>query len=267
MRRFGRVALGGTFDRFHIGHEALLGAAFQIGRSVTIGLTSRGFLAAHPKPKGRAIGSEATRRRALTRWLGAHYAPARWTVVPLHDAYGGATEGRFDALVVSADTVPGGRAVNRERLRRGRPPVPLLVVPLALADDLEPVSSRRIRSGEIDRSGHRRSAIAVGLAVGAGSDRASAVRAVRRAFPRARIESRLLRTVGRPRPSLPRLAERARGSRDLGIVVVPHRRSGWRVAVRGRHAALDPRGLPGSTAGDLEEGLLRLLRPAGPRRR
>ena len=52
MRRYGRVALGGTFDRLHVGHVALLRTAFHIGDEVAVGLTSRRFLTAHPKPHG-----------------------------------------------------------------------------------------------------------------------------------------------------------------------------------------------------------------------
>jgi len=185
--RYGRVVLGGTFDRLHLGHEAMLRTAFAAGRTVAIGLTSAKFLAAHPKPGSDRIQPYATRHRALTRWLGARYPTARWVVVPLNDRFGRSVEDGVDALVVSADTLAGGQAVNAERRRLGRRAVPVLTVPLVLADDLRPVSSRRIRSGEIDRYGRRLSRIRVGLSVEIASDRAPAELGIRSAFPRARV--------------------------------------------------------------------------------
>jgi pantetheine-phosphate adenylyltransferase len=266
VRRYGRVVLGGTFDRFHVGHEALLRTAFELGRSVAIGLTSRAFLSAHPKPGATAIASEASRRASLRRWLRRHYPSGRWTIVPIDDRLGGAVDEGVDALVVSADTVGGGRAVNRERARRGRAPVPLVVVPLVLADDLEPLSSRRIRAGEVDRDGHRRSPIEVGL-VAAAADRPAAARGVRRAFPRARVSSpRTLRTRGSGPAALRRLARQARGRRALGVAVVRDGRAGWKVAVGSRRVVLVPRRIGGSSPRDLAEGLTRVLRASPPKR-
>ena len=40
MKKYGKVCLGGTFDRIHIGHEKLLKMAFEVGEEVIIGLTS-----------------------------------------------------------------------------------------------------------------------------------------------------------------------------------------------------------------------------------
>jgi pantetheine-phosphate adenylyltransferase len=266
VRRFGRVALGGTFDRFHLGHEALLGTAFRVGREVAIGLTTERFLAEHPKPGGRAIGSWASRRGNLARWLRKRFPARRWTIVPLQDRFGGAVEEGVDALVVSADTVEGGRAVNRERRRRGRSPVPLVVVPLVLGDDLEPVSSRRIRAGEIDRDGHRVRPPSVGIIVGSAPDRWTATRGIRRAFPRARVQGEILPALAEARTARVRqLTVRAVEGRDLGVVVAPRRPSGWTVGVRGRHGALDPRRLPGGSPVELELGIARLLRPAPPK--
>ena len=190
MPRFGRVVLGGTFDRLHVGHEALLATAFREGRSVAIGVTTAGYLRRHPKPGSARIATYGARRATLVRWLSARYPRSRWTVVPLEDTFGRSVESGVDAIVLSADTLAGGRAVNAERRRRGRRAVPLVVVPLVLGDDLEPVSSRRIRAGAIDREGHRRAKIRVALGAGSEGDRRAAVRGIRRAFPRAQVGRR-----------------------------------------------------------------------------
>jgi cytidyltransferase-like protein len=219
VARLARVVLGGTFDRLHVGHEALLATAFRAGRSVAIGVTTDEYLGRHPKPDAGKIQSYSRRRAALRRWLTARYPPRRWILVPLKDTFGRSVEDGVDGLVVSADTLAGGRSVNVERRRRGRKTVPLFVVPLVLGDDLQPVSSRRIRAGEIDRNGRRTSPIRVGLVVG-DADRAPVLRGVRRAFPRATFQIR-------PRgpsatPSVARLrstARRATAGAELGLAV------------------------------------------------
>ncbi len=266
MRRFGRVVLGGTFDRLHVGHEALLGAAFQAGRHVAIGVTSSRYLAEHPKPGGTAIASAPARRRALARWLRQHQPGRRWTIVPIDDRFGGSVGPDVDALVVSADTLEGGRAVNRERRRLGRRPVPVLVVPLVLADDLEPVSSRRIRAGEIDRQGHRRSPLAVGVVADDPADGRAAVAGVRRTFPQARPQLGVgVRGQAAPSAIARRRAIRASRSADLGLGIARSRR-GWFVAVRGRRAALPPRRIAGDDPQALAAGVAALLRAGRAKR-
>jgi len=218
--RYGRVVLGGTFDRLHIGHAALLATAFHAGRRVAIGLTTPHFLAVHAKPGARRIQPFATRRRALARFLTRKYGRGRWTITSLDDGLGRSVEDGVDAIVVSADTVAGGRAVNVARRHLGRRTVPLLVVPLVLADDLRPVSSRRIRAGEIDRDGRRVGPVRVGLALQDRSDLAAVVRAVRAAFPRARIR-RVPFDTGHSRHLTPLDGSLRRATRvgELGLAV------------------------------------------------
>ena len=43
MEKYNRVAVGGTFDKFHYGHRSLIAKAFEIGKSVEIGVTSNAF--------------------------------------------------------------------------------------------------------------------------------------------------------------------------------------------------------------------------------
>jgi pantetheine-phosphate adenylyltransferase len=263
VARYPVAVLGGTFDRLHVGHAALLATAFRVGRTVAIGVTTAEYLARHPKPGGRAIQSYATRRRALARYLGTHYPRRAFRLVPLRDTFGRSVEDGVDALVVSADTVAGGDAVNAERRRRGRAPLPVVVVPLVLADDLEPVSSRRIRAGEIDPRGRRRAPIDVGLAAG-DRDRAAAERALRAVFPRLRL-TRLPESPTRqrlaPRSHARRAAAAAQQGRELGVGIVRSGRGRWLVGIRTSHVELSPRWVRGRLA----PGLRRLLAP-GPRR-
>lgn len=266
MPRIAHAVLGGTFDRLHAGHAALLSAAFAAGRRVSVGVTTDAFVRSLGKPRGGAIQPYPVRRRTLGRWIARHFPGREWRLVPLADRFGRSVEAGVGVLIVSAETAGGGRAVNAERRRRGRRPVPVVVVPLVLADDLGPVSSRRIRAGEIDRSGRRRSPILVGVAAESAPDRLAALSAVRSAFPTARMT--LVPASAAPRGPTARrafrLAERARGRRDLGVGVARDAVKGWVVAVRSSAVALDPRAIPGTAPGDLRRGLLRVLAPRRP---
>lgn len=241
MAARGRIVLGGTFDRLHAGHEALLTTAFRAGRHVGIGLTTGRYLSAHPKPGAERIQPYSIRRRRLTAWLVARYPRRRWTITPISDAFGGSVGPGVAGLVVSADTVEGGRAVNRERVRRGRRPVPVLVVPLVLADDLRPVSSRRVRAGEIDRNGRRISSVRIGVTVARRGDRRPVVRAVRAAFPRARL------MPSRSRP-------------ELEVAVRASVRNSRSVRLRAGPLVLAPVRVEAATPLQLERGLVKVLR-------
>jgi pantetheine-phosphate adenylyltransferase len=229
---------------------------------VSIGVTTDRFLDHHPKPGARKIQTYATRRRALGRWLSTHYARRRWSLVALADTFGGSVEDGVDVLVVSADTVAGARAVNAERRRRGRRPVPVVVVPLVLADDLRPVSSRRIRMGEIDRSGRRRSRIEVGLAVDLPADSGPAARGIRGAFPHARVRNtRRFPSLGPPGfERVRRAAHAATIGRELGVAVARAARGKRQVVVRSATVELEPLILPWQSPSAFSAALERFLR-------
>ena len=42
--KYERVAVGGTFDHFHKGHEKLLNKAFEIGTYILVGVKSNEFV-------------------------------------------------------------------------------------------------------------------------------------------------------------------------------------------------------------------------------
>ncbi len=225
-QRARRTVLGGTFDRLHAGHWALLRTAMRRGDDVAIGLTSDRYIATHPKPARERIQPYAQRRRALARWLRREYPRRRWRIVPLENGYGRSIEPGFDRLVVSAETVEGARRVNAERRRRHLPPLRVEIVPLVLADDLLPVSSHRIRQKVIDRYGRRRSPIRIALAIDPILAAAPWRRELRRVFPRARFEVRSPREVLREPCAELGLVIREPGERTAGSlrIVAPRLR-------------------------------------------
>jgi len=254
VRRYRLAVLGGTFDHLHIGHHALLASAFRVGVTVAIGLTTDRFIAGHPKPDGARIQPFVVRRAALSRWIRRNFPGRRYRVVPLEDRFGRSIEPDVGVLVVSHETLAGGRAVNRERRRLGRRPIPLVVVPLALADDLEPVSSRRVRAGSIGTSGQRFAPIEVNLAVGDPRDLGPSSRAVRRVFPQARI-------VETPGPTRGPVAPAT-----LTLRVDRTGRTGWAATERASGVRITARRIRGHRPVELERGLLNVLRPREERK-
>ena len=248
MRPYGHAVLGGTFDRLHVGHTALLDTAFRVGRRVSIGLTSEGFLSRYPKPFGERLQPFAVRRSVLHRWLRRQYPDRGWRTVPLHDRFGRSVEDGVDVLVVSADTTAGAAAVNEERRRRGHPVLPIVVVPVVLADDLGPVSSRRIRAGEIDAHGRRRAPLTVAVRADDPDDLAPVRDAVRRAFPRAPVEFVDPSPFGR---------ERA----DLALTVRRRSAGGWRLTERAGALEIPAAPVAPGPRTVLRRAALRLLRP------
>ncbi|MEM4576953.1 MAG: phosphopantetheine adenylyltransferase [Candidatus Nezhaarchaeales archaeon] len=151
---FNLVAVAGTFDRLHRGHKELLKTAFKVGRRVVIGITSDEMVA---KSKHDAtISNYIDRRRKLEDWIkeeGLHKL-ADFDIIMISDVYGTAIyDENLEALVVSEETVQRAFTINRIRVSRGLKPLTVIVVPMILAYDGKPISSTRIRRGEIDEEG------------------------------------------------------------------------------------------------------------------
>jgi len=142
-----KVCLGGTFSILHAGHEALLRKAFETGSDVTIGLTTDSMA----KKMGKRVEAYWERKQKLERFLADTFGRTA-AIVPLDDPYGPAVEGDFDAIVVSPETAEGAERINEERRKRGLRELDVVKVPFELADDGIPISSSRIRRGEIENN-------------------------------------------------------------------------------------------------------------------
>jgi pantetheine-phosphate adenylyltransferase len=149
-----KVALGGTFDPVHDGHRALFRRAFELG-DVTVGLTSD-ELAPRTRHVDRYVRSYEERERDLAAELSAlaDEYDREFEIQTLEEPTGIATEPRFDVLVVSPETVDGGRRINELRIERGVDPLEIEVVEHVPAEDGERISSTRIVRGEIDEHGN-----------------------------------------------------------------------------------------------------------------
>ncbi len=146
------VAVGGTFDILHIGHEKLLARAFGLGEHVFVGVTGDRLVA--KLNKDHPVRKFSVRRRDLRRFLKAQGWLERARITELRDSFGPATRRRrLDALVVSEETRSNGLKVNALRRRQGLRPLRLYVVRMVRADDGKLLSDTRIRLGEVNPQG------------------------------------------------------------------------------------------------------------------
>jgi len=122
MKKFRKVAVGGTFDEFHKGHKVLLIKAFEIGEHVLIGLCTDEFVEKMGKPHVTAPYEER-----------------------LKD---------IEALVVSEETEKTALKINQKRSEAQLPPLTIITINMVPAENYKPISTTRIREGEIDREGH-----------------------------------------------------------------------------------------------------------------
>jgi pantetheine-phosphate adenylyltransferase len=153
MKKFRKVAVGGTFDEFHRGHKVLLMKAFEIGSHVLIGLCSDEFVKKMGKPHTTATYEE--RLKELRVFLTSLGLTDKAEIVPLNDPYGVTVTDRcIDALVVSEETEKTAIKINQKRSEAQLSPLTIVTISMVPAENCKPISTTRIREGEIDREGH-----------------------------------------------------------------------------------------------------------------
>ncbi len=153
MKKYKKAAVGGTFDELHKGHKALLDAAFEVGEQVIIGLSSDSFVSKMGKPHITASYDE--RFSDVQAYLDQKGWSERAQIVPLDDAYGRTMDADgLEALVVSKETEPTAKRINEKREKAGKKPLKIFTVDMVQAENHSPISTTRIREGEIDRNGH-----------------------------------------------------------------------------------------------------------------
>ena len=144
-----KVIVAGTFTILHDGHKALLDAAAGLGIPIIIGLTESSFIS---KSKPYEIVSYDKRMKVVEEYL--KRKGSDFTIRPLKSTEGdSATEENYTHIVVSEETEGAANRINRKREKNGLKPLTIITVPLMLARDLMPISSRRIIRGEIDEHG------------------------------------------------------------------------------------------------------------------
>ncbi len=149
--RYKTVATGGTFDHIHKGHAALLAKSFEVGDRVVIGVTSDAFAIKEGKNPDQTYDE---RVRALEELIRERFPKKSYLIAKLEDYFGpGIASPEVQAIVVSRETAKRVPIANALRQARGYPPLEVVVVDYVMAEDSKPISSTRIRKGEIDTGG------------------------------------------------------------------------------------------------------------------
>ena len=150
--RYRAVAVGGTFDILHIGHDKLLAKAFELGELVFVGVTGDRLVS--KLNKDHPVRKFALRRRDLRRLLKARGWLRRARITELKDPFVPATRRkRLDAHVVSEETRSNGLRVNALRQNQGLKSLRLYVVRMVRTKDGQLLSDTRIRRGEVNPQG------------------------------------------------------------------------------------------------------------------
>ena len=142
-----KVALGGTFEPLHEGHKKLIEVAIKLGgRDVMIGVTSDEMA----RMRIRSVLPFEIRAENIKRYVQAKYGFTP-SVVKIDNPYGRTLEIDFDYLVVSPETCRMAVEINKKRKELGKREIKVVKVDFLMAEDGKPISSTRIKKGEIDR--------------------------------------------------------------------------------------------------------------------
>lgn len=144
------VGLGGTFDHFHAGHRLFLQFAGRYGKHLHVGIT-------HPKlTQGKSFAETiepfAVRKLSVETFCRQQKISAATS--QLTDIYGPTLEkSKIEALIVTAETLPGARAINDLRHKLGLSELPIQMCPFFLDENNQPLHADSIRAGKVSREG------------------------------------------------------------------------------------------------------------------
>lgn len=144
-----KVAVGGTFEPLHEGHKKLIDTAIKLGgKNITIGITSDEMA----RKRVRCVLPFQVRAENVRQFVLRKYG-FEPEIVMITSPFGKTLEEDFDAIVVSPETYEMALKINKKRLEIGKKEIKIFKVDWVLAEDGKPISSTRIKRGEIDRYG------------------------------------------------------------------------------------------------------------------
>ena len=156
IKPFRRAIVAGTFDHLHVGHKKLLRLASLIAGEILACILNGPMLL--EKDHRNELQGFQLRKSQLRDFLES--LDVDYVISKIEDPIGPAGDDpKADAIVVSPETCSGALDVNRVREENGLKQLVVVVCPFVSAEDGHPVSSTRIRAGEIDEEGKTRADI------------------------------------------------------------------------------------------------------------
>lgn len=156
IKKFDTVVVGGSFDHFHKGHIEFLRLAFSSGKKAIVGITSDKYIRVSSiKHYASSIEPYKTRKKAVGEFLEKEGVIDRSELLEIYNVFGPTLDPkpRVEAIVVAERTKEGASIINKKRREKGLKSLEVIVAEEVLAEDGKPISSERIRKGEIDRAG------------------------------------------------------------------------------------------------------------------
>jgi cytidyltransferase-like protein len=151
-QKYKHAGTGGTFDRLHQGHKALIQTALLSSQKVTIGLTVDNF--SNHKTLHQIIHSYDDRKKQLEEYLSEINQLNRVSITPLKDVYGPTiSDPTIDCLVVTHQTYKGAKEINTKRNQLNLKELPIIKAELIKDEEDKYLSSTRIRLGIVNRIG------------------------------------------------------------------------------------------------------------------
>lgn len=127
-QHYGNVWTGGTFDHFHQGHRDLLDKAFEVGRFVTIGITTNELVS--DNRYSEFIQTLKERKSAVSEYLDPRYGRDRYAFVVNERVYTEAVlDPTLEANVICFKTTHHGRNINRLRTDKNVLELDLVMAP------------------------------------------------------------------------------------------------------------------------------------------
>ena len=150
VKLFDLGLIGGTFDRFHKGHISLINQSLRHCKRLEIWITSDTIA----NIKDPRIKSWKERHEDILSYFKNNYT-SKIIFGKLEDSFGPATShDSAEVIFCTKDNIKNCEDINLKRLQNSLPELKIIELELENAWDKRPISSSRIRRGEIDRNGN-----------------------------------------------------------------------------------------------------------------
>ena len=132
--RYGLAILGGTFDRFHVGHKELINRTFEKSEKVIIGITTEKIT--KNKFLAESIESFSVRKDNLKKYLQENGFLERASFISLNDVFGNSLKRKnIEAIFVTSQTYKNAILINKKREEINLKPLKVNTVPLLKGED------------------------------------------------------------------------------------------------------------------------------------